>query len=96
VTSEIEREGCTPCPPCELSNLVKNGRDRRGTPVYRCADCQRSFTSLTGTPFSGHSSPPSVISLAVRWYLRFRLGYADVVEWRAERSIQVDASTVFD
>jgi transposase-like protein len=34
--------------------------------------------------------------LAVRWYLRFRLSYAEVVEWLAERSIKVDASTVFD
>jgi len=32
----------------------------------------------------------------VRWYLRYRLSYADVAEWLAERSIQVDASTVFD
>jgi transposase, IS6 family len=75
---------------------VKNGRDRRSAQIYRCADCHRSFTALTGTPFSGHSFPPAVIGLAVRWYLRFRLSYADVVEWLAERSIQVDASTVFD
>jgi transposase, IS6 family len=96
VTSEIEREGGTQCPHCKLSQVVKNGRHRRGTQVYRCADCGRSFTDLTGTPFSGHSFPPSVISLAVRWYLRFRLSYADVVEWLAERHIRVDASTVFD
>ena len=72
------------------------GRDRRGAQVYRCADCHRSFTAWTGTPFSGHSFPPAVIGLAVRWYLRFRLSYADVVEWWAERSILVDASTAFD
>jgi DNA-directed RNA polymerase subunit RPC12/RpoP len=96
VTSEIEREGGTQCPHCKLSQVVKNGRHRRGTQVYRCADCGRCFTDLTGTPFSGHSFPPSVISLAVRWYLRFRLSYADVVEWLAERHIRVDASTVFD
>lgn len=34
--------------------------------------------------------------MAGRWYLRYRLSYAEVVEWLAERSIQVDASTVFD
>jgi transposase-like protein len=96
VTSKIEQERCTSCPHCDLPNVVKNGRDRRGAQVYRCADCGRSFTALTGTPFSGHSFPPAVIGLAVRWYLRFRLSYADLVEWLAERSIQVDASTVFD
>ena len=95
VTSEVERERSQSCPHCDLPHIVKNGRDRRGAQVYRCAGCGRSFTALTGTPFSGHSLPP-VIGLAVRWYLRFRLSYADVVEWLAERHIQVDASTVFD
>jgi transposase-like protein len=30
-----------------------------------------------------------------RWYLRFRLGYADVAELLAERAVRVDPSTVF-
>jgi transposase, IS6 family len=96
VTSQTEQESQCFCPHCEKQNVLKNGRDRRGAQVYRCADCGRSFTALTGTPFSGHSFPPAVIGLAVRWYLRFRLSYADVVEWLAERSIAVNASTVFD
>jgi transposase, IS6 family len=96
VTSQTEKEPGTTCPYCEGQGIVKNGRDRRGAQVYRCTDCDRSFTALTGTPFSGHSFPPAVIGLAVRWYLRFRLSYADVVEWLAERCIRVDASTVFD
>jgi len=36
-----------------------------------------------------------VIGLAVRWYLRYRLSYADVVEWFAERGGVVDRSTVY-
>ena len=96
MSSPLEQEPRHLCPHCERENIVKNGRDRRGAQVYRCADCHCSFTALTGTPFSGHSFPPAVISLAVRWYLRFRLSYADVVEWLAERFIPVDASTVFD
>jgi transposase-like protein len=95
VTSEVVQELPRLCPHCQRQEFSKNGRDRRGAQVYR-SDCRRSFTALTGTPFSGHSFPPAVIGLAVRWYLRFRLSYADVVEWLAERSIQVDASTVFD
>lgn len=94
--SLTEEEPRRLCPCCERENIVKNGRDRRGAQVYRCADCDRSFTALTGTPFSGHSFPPAVIGVAVRWYLRFRLSYADVVEWLAERGITVDPSTVFD
>ena len=31
----------------------------------------------------------------MRWYARFRLSYADVAEWLAERGFQVDRSTVY-
>ncbi|PLS83842.1 MAG: IS6 family transposase [Actinobacteria bacterium] len=36
-----------------------------------------------------------MIALAVRWYVRYRLSYADVAEWLAERGIMVDRSTVY-
>jgi hypothetical protein len=36
-----------------------------------------------------------VISLAVRWYLRYGLSYRDVEELLAERGIMVDHVTVF-
>ncbi len=36
-----------------------------------------------------------MIALAVRWYVRYRLSYADVVEWFAERGLVVDRSTVY-
>jgi hypothetical protein len=36
-----------------------------------------------------------VIALAVRWYARFRLSYADVAEWPAERGFTVDRSSVY-
>ena len=58
--------------------------------------CARTFTALTDSPFSGYRFPPDVIALAVRYYLRYRLSYADVAEWLAERGVQVDRSTVFD
>ncbi len=31
----------------------------------------------------------------MRWYVRYRLSYADVVEWFAERGLVVDRSTVY-
>src|SRR3954447_2367562 len=96
MSSPLEQEPRRLCPRCERENIVKNGRDRRGSQVYGCAGSPRSFPSRTGTPFSGHSFPPAVIGLAVRWYLRFRLSYAEVVEWLAERCPKVDPSTVFD
>ena len=35
--------------------------------------------------FAGYRFPPEVITLAVRWYLRFALSYRDVEELLAER-----------
>jgi transposase, IS6 family len=45
--------------------------------------------------FSGYRFPPEVITLAVRWYLRFALSYRDVEELLAERDIEVDHVTVY-
>jgi len=45
--------------------------------------------------FAGFRFPPAVITLAVRWYLRFGLSYRDVEELLAERGIDVDHVTVY-
>ncbi len=45
--------------------------------------------------FSGFRFPPEVITLAVRWYLRFHLSYRDVEELLAERGIDVDHVSVY-
>ena len=36
-----------------------------------------------------------MIALATRWYVRYRLSYADVAEWLAERGIMVNRSTIY-
>src|SRR6266511_3433976 len=45
--------------------------------------------------FAGYRFPPEVITLVVRWYLRFGLSYRDVEELLAERGIDVDHVTVY-
>jgi transposase-like protein len=45
--------------------------------------------------FAGFRFPPEVITLAVRWYLRYGLSYRDVEELLAERGIEVDHVTVY-
>jgi transposase, IS6 family len=45
--------------------------------------------------FAGFRFPPEVITLAVRWYLRFGLSYRDVEELLAERGIEVDHVSVY-
>lgn len=84
------------CPQCGQTETRKNGTDRRSNQVYECALCLRTFTALTDSPFSGYRFPPDVIALAVRYYLRYRLSYAEVDEWLAERGVHVDRSTIYD
>ena len=45
--------------------------------------------------FAGFRFPPEVITVAVRWYLRYGLSYRDVEELLAERGVQVDHVTVY-
>jgi IS6 family transposase len=45
--------------------------------------------------FSGYRFPPEVITLAVRWYLRFGLSYRDVEELLAERGVEVHHVSVY-
>jgi len=45
--------------------------------------------------FAGYRFPPEVITLAVRWYLRFSLSYRDVEELLAERGIEVDHVSIY-
>jgi transposase-like protein len=58
----------------------------------RAARCVAS--SIPTSAFAGFRFPPEVITLAVRWYLRFGLSYRDVEELLAERSIDVDRSSL--
>jgi transposase-like protein len=62
---------------------------------WRCNDCHCRFTARPTSAFSRHGLPNDVIALAVRWYVRYRLSYADVVEWFAERGLVIDCSTVY-
>ncbi|MBL7488048.1 IS6 family transposase [Frankia sp. AgB1.9] len=45
---------------------------------------------VPASEFAGFRFPPEVITLAVRWYLRYSLSYRDVEELLAERGIVVD------
>ena len=45
--------------------------------------------------FAGFRFPSEVISVAVRWYLRYCLSYRDVEELLVERGVTVDHVTVY-
>ena len=53
------------------------------------------FRPTAHSAFAGYRFPPEIITLAVRWYLRFGLSYRDVEELLAERGIEVDHVTVY-
>jgi transposase-like protein len=84
------------CRRCQGERFTNEGRDREGRPVYRCGRCRRRRTEQGTSAFAGYRFPPDVITPAVRWYLRFRLSYADVAELPAERGVHVDPSTIYD
>src|SRR6266511_2604016 len=67
--------------------------DRAGWPVRLTA--RRRVVPSFRSAFAGFRFPPEVITVAVRWYLRFGLSYRDVEELLAERGVQVDHVTVY-
>ncbi len=84
------------CLRCGGDQWSKAGRDRQGRQMYCCSACGRRQSERSVSAFCGYRFPDAIIALAVRWYLRFRLSYADVTELLAERGVHVDPSTIFD
>ena len=84
------------CVACRGDRVTKAGRDLDGQQRYRCAGCGRRQTGRSASAFCGYRFPVDIIALAVRWYLYYRLPYADVAELLAERGVHVDPSSVFD
>jgi transposase-like protein len=54
-----------------------------------------SCTSDDRSAFAGFRFPPELITVAVRWYLRYGLSFRDVEELLAERGVAVDHVTVY-
>ncbi len=53
------------------------------------------MTSSSTSVFAGFRFPREVLSVAVRWYLRYGLSYRDVEELVAERGVDVDHVTMY-
>jgi hypothetical protein len=69
---------------------VRRWEQRLPCLVHECRSLSRSALGVRRVPV-----PPEVITLAVRWYLRFGLSYRDVEELLAERGIEVDHVTIY-
>src|SRR6266498_2867256 len=83
------------CPRCESATVTKDGTTQLGGQRVRCCHCGRRFTRRSSSAFSRRAFPDDIIALAVRWYVRYRLSYAEVSEWLAERGVLVDQSTIY-
>src|SRR6266567_277252 len=85
-----------PCSRCNSEVVMKDGTTQLGGQRFRCSRCARRFTRRRSiSAFSRRAFPDDVIALAIRWYVRYRLSYAEVSEWLAERGILVDQSTIY-
>ena len=84
------------CTRCSRDQFTKAGRDRQQRQLYQCSACGCRITARSGSAFSGYRFPDDLIALAIRWYLRYRLSYAEVAEWLAERGVSVAPSTIYD
>ena len=56
---------------------------------------RRRPASVSRSTFAGFRFPAEVITVAVRWYLRYGLSYRDIEELLAERRVEVDHVTVY-
>ncbi len=83
------------CGRCGSEATRRDGKTRLGGQRWRCGECRRRFTARSDSAFSRCCFPDDLIALAVRWYVRYRLSYTDVVEWLAERGFTVDRATVY-
>ncbi len=57
--------------------------------------CHPRPRPVPASAFAGYRFPPEVITLAVRWYLRYSLSYREVEELLAERGIEVDHVSIY-
>ena len=76
-------------------SVTKDGTTQLGGQRFRCSDCGWRFTRRSSLAFSRRAFPDDIIAIAVRWYVRYRLSYAEVSEWLAERGVLVDQSTIY-
>ena len=62
---------------------------------WRLAETGAVTSSGSSSVFAGFRFPREVISVAVRWYLRYGLSYRDVEELLAERGVTVDHVSIY-
>ena len=75
-----------------LVQTAEAGHFRRKLAVWRERTRMLSIADL----FKGRHFDREIIMLCVRWYLRFKLSFRDLVEMMAERGISLAHTTIID
>jgi len=70
-------------------------RSSRAEEAGRILRPRAARMNVDRSAFAGFRFPPEVITVAVRWYLRYGFSYRDLEELLAERGIEVDHVTVY-
>ena len=68
----------------------------RGRVIFADSKTQRKQTGMLGIDelFKGRHFDREIIILCVRWYLRFKLSFRDLVEMMTERGIDLAHTTI--
>src|ERR1035437_1976919 len=83
------------CGACRGKRWQKAGMSRHRQQRFRCPACTSRQTAHTVSAFCGHRFPDDIIALAVRWYLSYRLSYADVADACAARGVLMRPTSKF-
>ena len=91
----MQEDASLPCPRCPSAAVTKDGSTPRGGRRCRCRSCGRRSTRRSTSASSRRVLAGDVSALAARWYVGYRLSYAEVGEWLAARGTLVDRSTIY-
>jgi transposase-like protein len=68
------------CPRCNSNGVTKDGTTQLGGQRFRCSRCGRRFTRRSSSAFSRRAFPEDIIALVIRWYVPYRLSYAEGID----------------
>ena len=82
------------CPHCKSESFNKKGHTSLGYHAFQCKRCSVKYNERTGTLYNFLTYPTDIVMQAVRWYIRYRLSYANLAEMLSERGINITDETL--
>jgi len=82
------------CPNCKSDSVNKKGKTSLGYQFFKCTRCTLKYNERTGTKYNYLTYPTDIIIQSVRWYIRYRLSYANLSEMLSERGFEITNETL--